>query len=54
MYGPSLGSSRLGEQVEPFRIGKAGADQRDELLVEDQKLLEIELSCRVPGRADAA
>ena len=33
----------LGEQVERFQDRQAGADQRDELLVEDQEFFEIEL-----------
>ena len=33
----------LGEQVERFQDGQAGADQGDELLVEDEEFFEVEL-----------
>ena len=40
----SLGSvRRSASRSRPLRIGQAGADQRHELLIEDQELLEVEL-----------
>ena len=43
----------LGEQVEGFQDGQAGADQGDELLVEDEEFFEIELLAAA-GNADLA
>ena len=44
MYGPSLGSvSRSASRSSAFQDRQAGADQGDELLVEDQELLQVQL-----------
>ena len=42
--GAELGIGQaLGQQVEGFQDRQSGADQRDELLVEDQELLQVQL-----------
>ena len=46
-----LGREAVGKQIETLQDWKAGLDQRDELLVEDQEFFEIELLA--PARADA-
>jgi hypothetical protein len=44
MCGASFGSVRRSEsRSRRLQNGQSGADQRDELLVEDQKLLEVDL-----------
>jgi hypothetical protein len=37
-----LVSQAISEQVEAFQNGQTGADERHELLIEDQELLEID------------
>ena len=55
MYGPSLGSvRRSASRSSAFQDRQAGADQRDELLVEDQELFEVELLPAPPNAAPNA
>jgi hypothetical protein len=43
----------VGEQVQGFQDGQAGANQRDELLVEDEELVEVEFAAAA-GDVDLA
>ena len=55
MYGPELRIGQpVGQQVEAFQNRQPGADQRDELLVEDQELFDIELLPAAAGRRPRA
>ena len=44
----------IGQQVKAFEDRQAGADQRDELLVEDQELLDIDLLAAAQQAAGGA
>jgi hypothetical protein len=41
----------VGEQVEPFEDREPGFDQRDELLIEDEELLQIQLLAAAAARS---
>ena len=54
MCGASLASVRRSDRrSSAFRIGRPGANQRDELLVEDQELLQVDLLLASAAHRDA-